>query len=49
MIQKMYTNGQQQKMITQKLCNYINHTYLLEIKSVQRDKAAAAHERYKYY
>ena len=34
----------QQKMITQKLCNYINHTYLLEIKSVQRDKAAAAQE-----
>ena len=47
-IQKMYSDGHASKDdYTKALQAY--QTYLIELKSPQRDKAAAADEQYRYY
>ena len=47
-VKRLYSNGDATKEdYTKALRSY--QEYLGEIKSVQRDKAAAAHERYRYY
>ena len=47
-IKRLYTNGHApKKNYTKALQAY--QEYLLEIKSEQRDKAAAAHAKYRYY
>jgi len=48
MIQKLYSNGLATKDDYRKALHSYQ-TYLSEIKSVQRDKAAAAHDGYRYY
>jgi len=47
-IQKLYSDGHVTKEDYAKALKSYQE-YLAEIKSVQRDKAAAAHERYRYY
>ena len=47
-IQELYTDGEVSKECYMKALQAYQ-TYLGEIKSVQRDKAAAAHEDYRYY
>ena len=47
-VQKLYTNGHATKEDYTKAL-LLHQEYLSEIKSVQRDEAAAADEDYKYY